>query len=90
MALPLAPWLEHLEACNHPQLTSLGLAEGWFRDHAAKVDATSLPSEWMPLMVNANDGTNEGIIHRTQPWFSVQFHPEACGGNACPIAPHSA
>jgi carbamoylphosphate synthase large subunit len=31
-------------------------------------------------MVNANDGSNEGIIHRMKPWFSVQFHPEACGG----------
>merc|ERR1719326_796896 len=30
--------------------------------------------------VNANDGTNEGIIHRSRPWMSVQFHPEACGG----------
>jgi carbamoylphosphate synthase large subunit len=34
----------------------------------------------MPLMVNANDGSNEGIIHRARPWFSVQFHPEARGG----------
>merc|ERR1719428_1195554 len=34
----------------------------------------------MPLFVNANDGSNEGIIHRSRPWFSVQFHPEASGG----------
>merc|ERR1719162_1228082 len=31
-------------------------------------------------MVNANDGSNEGIVHRNSPWFSVQFHPEACAG----------
>ena len=31
-------------------------------------------------MVNANDGSNEGIIHCLKPWFSVQFHPEAKGG----------
>ncbi len=27
-----------------------------------------------------NDGSNEGIRHRTRPWKSSQFHPEACGG----------
>merc|ERR1719230_1310622 len=50
------------------------------QNHGYAVDASSLPSGWMPLMVNANDGSNEGIIHRLQPWMSVQFHPEACGG----------
>jgi carbamoyl-phosphate synthase small subunit len=50
------------------------------QNHGFAVDAESLPCEWCPLMVNANDGTNEGIIHRSRPWFSVQFHPEACGG----------
>lgn len=27
-----------------------------------------------------NDGSNEGICHKTNPWFSSQFHPEACSG----------
>jgi len=27
-----------------------------------------------------NDKTNEGIIHTSKPFFSVQFHPEACPG----------
>ena len=27
-----------------------------------------------------NDGSNEGIRHREKPWFSAQFHPEACAG----------
>ena len=35
---------------------------------------------WLVAKVNANDGTNEGIIHSSKPWFSVQFHPEAKGG----------
>jgi len=50
------------------------------QNHGYAVDANSLSEHWMPLMVNANDGTNEGIIHRLKPWFSVQFHPEANGG----------
>merc|ERR1719367_2328049 len=50
------------------------------QNHGFAVDSSSLPPEWMPLMVNANDGSNEGVIHRMRPWFSVQFHPEASGG----------
>jgi carbamoyl-phosphate synthase small subunit len=50
------------------------------QNHGFAVDSKTLPAGWMPLMVNANDGSNEGIIHRLRPWFSVQFHPEACGG----------
>lgn len=30
--------------------------------------------------VNVNDDTNEGIEYKNLPAFSVQFHPEACGG----------
>ena len=30
--------------------------------------------------VNANDGTVEGLDYVNTPAFSVQFHPEACGG----------
>ncbi|CAL1141702.1 unnamed protein product [Cladocopium goreaui] len=50
------------------------------QNHGFAVDQTTLPQHWVPLMVNANDGTNEGIIHSSKPWFSVQFHPEAKGG----------
>ncbi len=32
------------------------------------------------LFTNANDQTNEGIIHNTAPFFSVQFHPEHAAG----------
>ena len=32
------------------------------------------------IIINANDNSNEGIIHKTLPFFSVQFHPEAKGG----------
>lgn len=41
---------------------------------------TPLPAGWAPLFTNANDGTNEGIVHETRPIFSVQFHPEHMAG----------
>lgn len=33
-----------------------------------------------PLFTNVNDNTNEGLLYKNIPAFSVQFHPEACGG----------
>ena len=50
------------------------------QNHGYAVDDTTLPADWEPLFVNMNDGSNEGIRHKTNPWFSAQFHPEACSG----------
>ena len=50
------------------------------QNHGYAVDATTLGEEWEELFVNMNDGSNEGIRHKTKPWFSSQFHPEACSG----------
>lgn len=50
------------------------------QNHGFSVDTTSLSADWEPYFVNMNDGTNEGIKHKTKPFFSTQFHPEACGG----------
>lgn len=50
------------------------------QNHGFAVDSDSLPAEWKTLFINANDLSNEGIIHTSKPFFSVQFHPEACGG----------
>ena len=50
------------------------------QNHGYAVDPSTIPSDWTPLFTNANDGSNEGIIHRFKPWFSAQFHPEAAGG----------
>ena len=50
------------------------------QNHGYAVDAATLGNEWRELFVNMNDGSNEGIRHLTHPWFSSQFHPEACSG----------
>ncbi|XP_069989210.1 multifunctional protein CAD isoform X7 [Penaeus vannamei] len=50
------------------------------QNHGFAVDAASLPQEWAPLFTNKNDNSNEGIVHRTLPFFSVQFHPEHAAG----------
>ena len=50
------------------------------QNHGYAVDDSTLPADWEPLFVNMNDGSNEGIRHKTNPWFSAQFHPEACSG----------
>lgn len=41
-----------------------------------------IPKDFSPWFTNANDGSNEGIIHKTLPFMSVQFHPEATPGPA--------
>ena len=50
------------------------------QNHGFAVDKSSLPEEWEELCINKNDGSNEGIKHKTKPFQSVQFHPEARGG----------
>ena len=50
------------------------------QNHGYAVDTSTLSEDWEPLFVNMNDGSNEGIRHKTNPWFSAQFHPEAASG----------
>ncbi len=50
------------------------------QNHGYAVLPETLPPDWIPLFVNVNDQTNEGIRHREKPFFSVQFHPEGAGG----------
>ena len=50
------------------------------QNHGFAVDPKSLPSGWKVLFTNINDNTNEGIKHKTKPFFSAQFHPEATPG----------
>lgn len=50
------------------------------QNHGYAVDPGTLDKDWQESFVNLNDGTNEGVCHKTKPFFSVQFHPEANGG----------
>lgn len=50
------------------------------QNHGYAVRTETLPSDWEALFINMNDGSNEGVRHKTNPWFSAQFHPEAASG----------
>lgn len=50
------------------------------QNHGFAVDKKKMPDGFSRWFYNANDNTNEGIIHQNLPFFSVQFHPEASPG----------
>ena len=50
------------------------------QNHGYAVDGNTLPQDWREWFFNNNDGTNEGIIHISKPFFGTQFHPEASPG----------
>ena len=50
------------------------------QNHGFAIDDSTLPADWERMFENLNDGTNEGIKHKTKPFFSTQFHPEASSG----------
>jgi carbamoyl-phosphate synthase small subunit len=50
------------------------------QNHGFATDNKTLSGDWEPLFINLNDGTNEGIQHKSKPFFSSQFHPEAYSG----------
>ncbi len=50
------------------------------QNHGYAVDHQKLGSDWEPYFINVNDQTCEGIRHKSKPFFSSQFHPEASSG----------
>jgi carbamoyl-phosphate synthase small subunit len=66
---------------NQPVLnTRTGAVEITTQNHGFAVDPTTLPKDVMASHINLNDQTCEGMWHRSQPIFSVQYHPEAAAG----------
>lgn len=65
--------------CNHPVRNLLdGSVAITSQNHNYAL--SDLPETLELTHVNLNDGTVEGIRHRTLPAYSVQFHPEAAPG----------
>lgn len=50
------------------------------QNHGFAVDEESLPEGWKVSFRNLNDGSVEGVMHESLPFYAVQFHPEACPG----------
>ena len=49
--------------------------------YCLEFEKSDIPTDdWLEFYKNANDNSNEGIFHKTLPYMSVQFHPEARGG----------
>jgi carbamoyl-phosphate synthase small subunit len=50
------------------------------QNHGFAIDNSTLSADWEPYFINLNDNTNEGVRHKSKPFFSAQFHPEATSG----------
>jgi len=50
------------------------------QNHGYAINNSTLQEGWEPYFINLNDNTNEGMRHKSKPFFSTQFHPEASGG----------
>ena len=68
--------------CNHPvRECATGKVEITSQNHNFAVDPDSLnPAVVEVTHINLNDQTVEGIRHRREPAFAVQYHPEAGPG----------
>ena len=66
---------------NQPVMDlTTGKVEITSQNHGFAVDEATLPPELEVTHRNLNDGTIEGLRHRTAPAASVQYHPEAAAG----------
>jgi carbamoyl-phosphate synthase small subunit len=67
---------------NHPVIDRRnGAVEVTSQNHGFTVNAGTLPEgEFELTHFSGNDGTLEGMVHRSLPVFSCQYHPEAAPG----------
>ncbi len=66
---------------NHPiKNLETGKVEITSQNHNFNVDPESLPDDVAVTHVNLNDNTLAGLKHKSDPMFSVQYHPEASPG----------
>jgi carbamoyl-phosphate synthase small subunit len=68
---------------NHPvQDTESGFVQVTAQNHEVTVDAATLPREsgFFVSQLNLNDGSVEGLRHRSLPIETVQYHPEGAPG----------